>query len=471
MNDDPLAPMMTYEEREAAGHFDDGTGLRAVVAPVAIRPSDRGEDVPHRSDLPSPDRFFSRDGLLAQTAGDAVLEFGPLAMGIDGKLWAYEDGVYRPGEDEVRRRFVALFAERVRHTHYTNVHLQLTSRGLPEISCGPIEEFINFANGLLDWRAGRLLEHDPAVLSTVQLPGRYRPGATCPATEAWMATVLPADCLGSFIWELIGYLMLSGNPLHKAVMFDGTGRNGKGTMLRLIEMVLGTINVASVPLQSLSDNRFAAADLFGKVANIAGDLDARRVDDTSIFKMITGADMIRAERKYGQPFSFTCWAVPVFSANKIPASADPSEGYLRRWLVVPFPNRLTDTDIAGFDERALHTTAELEGVVARSIEGLRRLMERGRFDYPPSVLAAADSFAAEVDHVRSYLADRCVAAPEEWTPRTALFENYKEWGLDEGRDHLLTASAFYDRLAGIGYRPAVRRGTRGYAGISTKDAP
>jgi len=62
---------------------------------------------------------------------------------------------------------------------------------------------------------------------------------------------------------------------------------------------LGPENVASVGLHQL-DDRFATADLYGVLANIFADLDARALRASGIFKSITGGDQIRAERKYAR---------------------------------------------------------------------------------------------------------------------------------------------------------------------------
>jgi putative DNA primase/helicase len=112
---------------------------------------------------------------------------------------------------------------------------------IPRITCDPIPDIVNVRNGLLDWRTGLCAAH-PEVLTTVQLGVDYDPAADCPAFEQFLHQVVPADVVDT-VWELIGYLMYSGNPLHKAVMLTGTGRNGKGTFLRVMVRCSGAANV------------------------------------------------------------------------------------------------------------------------------------------------------------------------------------------------------------------------------------
>jgi hypothetical protein len=166
----------------------------------------------------------------------------------------------------------------------------------------------------------------------------------------------------------------------------------------------------AVSLHSLSTNRFAPANLFGRLANIAGDIDATYLESTAMFKAITGQDQITAEHKGRNAFDFTPWAVPVFSANKVPASADVTVGYLSRWLVIPFPHDFTGREDRGLDAR-LQTKDELQGIAAKALPALRRLMVRGDFELPDSGREARDEFARRVDQVRMWVTAAATSTP------------------------------------------------------------
>ncbi|MFZ1177387.1 MAG: phage/plasmid primase, P4 family [Mycobacterium sp.] len=168
----------------------------------------------------------------------------------------------------------------------------------------PRPDHINTLNAMVDWRTGALLPHSPDYLSTVQLPVEYDEKAECPAFETFLTQVLPPDCYTptedspqGFIWELIGYTMYSGNPLHIAILLRGIGRNGKGTLIRVLKALLGGNNTSAVGLHDLTENRFRTATLYGKLANLAGDLDSKWINNTAAFKAITGGDTVQAEEK------------------------------------------------------------------------------------------------------------------------------------------------------------------------------
>jgi P4 family phage/plasmid primase-like protien len=417
-----------------------------------------------------PRRFISRDdGLLVADLGRAITAHVPMMRDRGDVLWTYRGGVWQPDTaDVVRTAVSALLGNRTRNAHTNNVRHYLLGVS-PVIDAAPVPEYLNVRNGLLDWRTGDLHPHDPAVISTVQLGACWQPDATCPVIEDWLAEVLPADLLEpsddgpGFIWEVLGYLCFSGNPLHKAILLLGNGRNGKGTFLRLTTALLGRDNVSAVDLHSLVTNRFRAAELFGKVANIAGDLDSSWLESTATFKAITGGDTIGAERKYGQPFDFTPYAVPVYSANKVFGTPDTTDGYMSRWVVVPFPNSFLGAEDRGLDDR-LQSPEALDGLLVKAVQGLRALMARGNFTTPASVAEAFARFADESDPVRAFMRDVSRVDDDGWVERSKLWEVYRTWASDNGHRNPLSRNALYSRAESAGWVPRKRAGARGFVG-------
>jgi P4 family phage/plasmid primase-like protien len=448
-------------------HERRGAFLERLITQAADKPADKA---PKRSTASGTGgRYFDDGGLRAATLARDVMADGPLAEGTDDVLWAYEHGVWKQARHVVRNRCVFKLGERFRAGHVVSVE-PVVRTWVPQITCEPISELINFRNGALVWRTGELVPHSHEVLTTVQLAVDHVPGAVCPAFDEFLAQVLPTDMI-EVVWELIGYLMYSGNPLHKAVMLTGTGRNGKGTLLRVITRLLGKHNVTSVSLHDLVNTRFTTASLFGKLANIAGDIDGTYIESTATFKAITGEDQISAEYKGRDRFDFTPWAVPVFSANKVPASADTTVGYLSRWLVVNFPHDFTGREDRTLEER-LTTPAELAGIAARAVARLPHLLDRGDFDQTSaSAVAARAEFIRRVDHVQTWLDDCTRVDPQAWVARTELYQSYQNWCFREGHRYPVKATEFYDRLrapetAKRGVQEVTRRGARGFKGLA-----
>lgn len=399
-----------------------------------------------------------RDGLQVAMLAHSIMDAGPLAFGRDGSFWVYGDGVWSPDPKVVRRRAAARLLNHFRPGHANAVEEYVQYR-VPEILCEPVSEVINFRNGLLDWKTGELRAHDPGVMSTVQLSVDWEPTATCPRFDAFLAESMSPDYV-DLVWEMIGYLMYSGNPLQVAFMLVGPGGNGKGRLIEIIQNLLGFRNISGEELTALSENRFSAVNLFGKLANIAGDIDATYQESTARFKSITGDDVIAGERKYGDRFNFKPWAVSVFSANKIPGSADVSQGYLRRWIVINMPNVPANPDpalVAGI-------LPELEGIAAKAVPALLQLMARRSFDMKGDVGRGKEEFAEAIDQVRQWLADATVAAPDHREARPALYTAYCSWANKNGAGRL-KAQEFYHRLEAIGFKGTKYQGERQFIGI------
>ena len=393
----------------------------------------------------NPSDFVGKDGLLVRDLVEAILEDGPIRPGLGGALWWYEDGVYLDkGEQELSRRAQRLLGNRYRRSHVDNAIAWIAAHH-PFITDHEPTELLNTRSGLLNWRTHELRPHDPELPSTYQIPHAWNPTASCPMFDEWLTQVLPNDCY-DFIWEVMGYLLLPANPFHKAILLHGTGRNGKSTWLRLVEHLIGTRHVSHRTLQELQEDRFATSSLYRKVANIAGDLDQRRLANTDNFKMATGGDPIAAQRKYGDTFEFVCTATFAFAANELPGTADLTEGFFSRWIIVPFrgyfPAGKADPHLGD------RLTSEAEGIIVKAIEGLHRVMDRGRFDLPTSVLAATEDYRVKADPVRQFSAERIEVDFDAEVKRTWLHDAYQEWCRHNGYQPLATRR-FYDRLRQI----------------------
>jgi len=87
-----------------------------------------------------------------------------------------------------------------------------------------------------------------------------------------------------------------------------------------------------------------------------------------------------------QPFNFTNHATFLFAANELPGSSAVTGGFFSRWLVVPFTGYFPE----GVADRTLpyRLLNEVEGVIVKAMPALQRLLERGAFEVPTSMLAA-----------------------------------------------------------------------------------
>lgn len=321
--------------------------------------------------------FISKK-LSVENLVKAAEMWGPLHIDQGKRIWHYQDGVWLPdGIEELTRRVMVCTGHQYRKDYVAQAVSVITSRK-PKISgLGP-KEYLNVKNGMLNWRTLELQPHAPEYYSTYQLNMDWNPSAECPVIEEWVGRTFEPE-LHDLLYEIIGVTWYPGMGFQKAVVFIGEGNNGKGTFLRLCGAALPDSAFSAIDPKTLTSNRFMSAELFGKTANVCGDIERATFGMTAEFKKITGDDPLVAERKGGHPFTFINEATMLFSGNKMPPSRDTSYGWFRRWLIVPMERQIQGPSDQTLEPR-LH--AELEGLLVKAVGGLRTAMENGNYSEP-----------------------------------------------------------------------------------------
>lgn len=379
-----------------------------------------------RAPGPGPPKF------IARRLAEQLIAQAPIAASSSGELHVYCDGVYRPrGEAHLRREIARRLGDEWRKAKAEEV-IAFIRAVAPPIWEQPPRNRVNCLNGILDLNSGKLESHDPAFLSPIQIGAAFDPSASCPATDRFLEEILATEIIG-LIHELVGYLITPDQALQIAVMLLGGGANGKSTLLALLTALLGPSNVSSIALHRLDEDRFAAAGLQGKLANIFADLDARALQASSMFKAITGGDPIDGERKYYPSFSFKPYARLIYSANEPPPTPDSSDAFFRRWLPLPFEQRFDGRKADRRLIEKLTTPQELSGLLNYGIEALPGLRARGSFAETTATTKAADRFRVDSDSVAGFLGDVCELDPDARTLRSSLFKAYKRWCEESNR--------------------------------------
>ena len=410
---------------------------------------------------------FESGGFVPPKLGRLAEEVGHLRLGPGGDLWRYENGVYRP---DLREEWLGGFVrnrlgDQFRRNRLAEVKAWCHTNVQARIPIQPSTEFVNVRNGLLYWREDppRLDAHSPDVSSPIQLPVEWNPDARCPAIFEFLRQVLPEEDFEGhyrFVVEWCGYLLLPTTKFKQALMLPGPTDTGKSRFLGLCEALLGSRNVANATLQAVTGEKFTAADLFGKLANISADLDAKAVQSTGLFKMLVSGDPMHLERKYEHGFDAPLFARLMFSANEAPGTSDQSDAYFSRWLMLPMARRVPkerqDPDLLD----KLTTPEELSGLLLHAVNGLKLLMRRRRFLVPVAMEEALAEYRLRADPVIGYVAERIMFDPDARTHTSTVYADFEEWCKRNGR-HALGAGRFKEHLPEV-YPQVDCRTSRGY---------
>jgi len=350
-----------------------------------------------------------------------------------GEIYVYRDGFYTPeGEAFIQEEARRLLGENFT-THRVNeiVNWIKYSTYVKREWFDSSKKIINLQNGLLNIETLELMEHTSKYLSLVRIPVFYSPSSECLRIERFLKEVLNEEDI-PLVEEIIGFCLLPEYRLHKAFMLQGAGRNGKSTLLNLLQRFLGRRNCSNVDLASLCHERFASSQLFGKLANIFPDLPAEALKATGIFKALTGGDRITAEKKFRHMFEFTNYAKLIFSCNYVPMTYDLSPAFFARWIIIRFPNTFEGNKANPNLLHELTTEEELSGLLNLALAGLKRLLENGGFSYSKSSEEIAEEYQRLSNPVSAFIGDCIEEEPEEYVVKDRLYNAFKTYCKQNG---------------------------------------
>jgi len=318
---------------------------------------------------------------------------------------------------------------------------------------------IPLANGLLCVNDQALMPPSPRLFVPYCLPFDYPATVAPPLTWLrFLASVWPDDpesveCLQ----EWIGYLLTADTSQQKALMIVGPRRSGKGTIGRIIVRLLGQGNVASPTLASLG-HQFGLQVLIGKTAALVS--DARlggRADIAAIAENVlrlTGEDEISVDRKFQTAYTARLLARLIVLGNEVPTFRDAASALPSRFVILRTMRSFYGAEDHGLEARLV---TELPGILVWALQGLRRLRERGRFVQPKASADALRLMEDLASPIGSFLRDCCVVAPGEWTPVKTMYEAWRDWCKEHGRDQPGTEQMFGRDLAAAAPQVRVTR--------------
>lgn len=288
---------------------------------------------------------------------------------------------------------------------------------------------INVGNGMLDIRDLSLRPHESKYLSTVQIPHRFDATATCPQFLAWLEEMLPAEDVRAQIQEIFGYCLAPGLNYHKFFFFYGDGGTGKSTCVDLITKLVGEENSVAIRLQEL-DNPFLRQKLVGKRLYLAPELDRDSFKHMGLVKAITSGDPIHVEKKHKDGFDYRPKGRFIMASNVRAQTNDTSDGFFRRLCQVTFENKIPEDrkDYSLLDK----LVAEMDGILFWSLEGLQRLMARGRFEQTQDSAKAAHAIMMHRASAVTFFQD-CIEDVDAEQPELMamcgerMYQEYKAW--------------------------------------------
>lgn len=292
----------------------------------------------------------------------------------------------------------------------------------------PPKHLIPLQDKLLDINTWKFVPYSPKYFFTGKIDVYVDPRAKCSNFLKFLSEASnPKDI--KLLQEWMGYCMLPDYCFKKALGLLGPPNTGKTTFFNVLETLLGELNYSSVSLKTLTENIFAPDQLYGKLANI--DADLMEIDEAiksvSMFKKLTGRDSIDAQKKFKEPYKFRNYAKLCFGANQLPDITKADDAYYDRWMIIFFNNVVPKGERDAYLIDKLTTDEELRGILRWSLKGLKRLLERGHFDYDLTTERVKALYLRNTSSIEAFLQDKTVLNRTAVITKEDLYKAYDEY--------------------------------------------
>lgn len=255
---------------------------------------------------------------------------------------------------------------------------------------------------------------------------RWDVKATCPVTLDWLNTILsPADVAMFRQW--LGYLVSGRIDLQKMLLMLGPTRSGKGTLIWLMENLLGPGSTASVATFGELTKTFGLQPLIGKRLCVMPDVrwatkDA--ADAVPELLSIVGADPRDVARK-----NLTSWhgrlsARIVIGSNDAPSLPDASGALAARMLTITMSKSYLGREDPHLKDKL---RPELPGLLRWALGGLEEINKEGRFRESVTSEEAREVTRLAGNPTYVFVEDACTLGPHAAVQLEQLYEVYVWW--------------------------------------------
>ena len=429
--------------------------VKSLAKENGYKPKAKSEQSDKPSDLTLPeDRFFQkargfnvRQMIDELTANDDYISYGD-------DVCRYKNGVYRQDE-RFNQRVRELLNTRASVSRVNETRAAFQDEFQTDLSDS--KHLINFKNGLLDINTLELIPHTPEHKTITQYPVEWKPleytATNCDKSKTCqLLTELVNDNSLFTIMEAIGSIYHNDSPqMQTGFILTGAGSNGKSTLLKIVEMMIGKENICNTDWGDFETKPYSAHSLVGKSLTLNEDFTNSSKLGGVVKHAVTGGT-INARQIYERAFDFIPQATWIMACNNLPHSKDTSYGFYRRWFIISFPNYFEKNQNKGNQViRDCTEKNEQQDFASLCLQAYREAWKRGYYTEPTCHQENMAMYKSVSSPILAWISENTKqddkAKPEK---RKAFFDNYFLW-CELNNQKAMSAQRFYAELKNHGW--------------------
>ena len=344
--------------------------------------------------------------------------------------------------------------------------------------------WIVFKDCIVDVETGETFDHDFIYFAKNPIPYNYLDDDNIDITKIdnlfkqWIVGNGQDETWVQTLYEVVAYSMLPDYPLETIFCLHGDGSNGKSSFVKLLVNFLGMYNCSATELSLLSNpnSRFETTALQGKLVCLMSELDDAQIKNTSLLKKLTGnKEIIRAEYKGKGHVEFINYAKIIMSTNVIPDTADKTDGFYRRWLVIDFPNKFDSTN---GDILKYLTYKDYSALARKSITILKNVLQKNTFTNLGSIKQRRQRYEDKANPLKRFIDEQCVVDINNDIPVFEFYDIFSSYITEKGYrnisksklSRLMKENGYEVEVKNVSLENGTHKSWRYYIGIDMKKA-
>jgi len=253
------------------------------------------------------------------------------------------------------------------------------------------------------------------------------------------------DCLKElFALTLVPKYFISAVPF-----LYGGGSDGKSQFIRALVKFIGVNNYTSTTLNYLEKSNFGTYSLRKKLLCTVNELPKNNIDQFTNIKAISGRDIVHLEKKGHDRLKEEIYSKIFLVGNDVPICSDMSDGFIRRIILINFPNRFKEKG----DVFEQIPDEEFSNLATWCLQKLKKLEQTYKLTSDnDNLIAKKENYKKVSNQVIHFIESVGYVKIEDLNQRvlvTHLFNEFNRWA-DENDRELLDYKEFKAKLENMG---------------------